>query len=394
MDDIRAEGRTIVYCMNQKVGHLAIFVSAKVGAKEDEEMVRLMDLIDCLPPGLYELIIEPAAETEGQGAEPRSRWHSRFEARSLDDIRAYGRNSVEDDRAFAAVRRLSEINHSLYRTFLQPAVRALATPQFAEFLFKANPLRASYTLFADTNPFMKGVAKAAEDVAAARRPAAAANPFLVAEKLISDQISAGLDAFRDARDRWVEHTFFAIYGSPAVQGLLGLNLEGKVRQLPANSPQKEAFRAAKIAELRARLREGGFNAALVRGALYVLSAVQALDENVARSLNDARQRLTQLPLEAFKALVREQFYILLLERQAAVDAIADLVTDPVLRQELTHTVASIAAADGSYTLVERQRVERLAELLQVAVPEAPVLALAADNATKGDIRQITPANTN
>jgi len=36
VDDIRATGRTIVYCLDQKVGHLAIFVSAKVGAKEDE----------------------------------------------------------------------------------------------------------------------------------------------------------------------------------------------------------------------------------------------------------------------------------------------------------------------------------------------------------------------
>ncbi|WP_454916068.1 DUF3141 domain-containing protein [Xanthobacter sediminis] len=396
VDDIRAEGRTIVYCMNQKVGHLAIFVSAKVGAKEDEEMVRLMDVIDCLPPGLYELIIEPATEAETQAADagPKSPWHSRFEARSLDDIRAYGRNSVEDDRAFAAVRRLSEINHSLYRTFLQPTVRALATPQFAEFLFRANPLRASYTLFADTNPVMKGVAKAAEEVAKARKSAPADNPFLVAEKFASDQISAALDAFREARDQWVEKTFFAIYGAPALQGLLGLNLDEKVRQLPANSPQKEAFRAGKIAEFRARLGEGGFSAALVRAALYVISAVRTMDENAARSLNEARQRLTQLSLEEFKALVREQFYILLLEREAAVEAIADLVTDPAQRQELADTVASIAAADGSYTLAERQRVERLAALLSVAVPKAPVLVLAADKSASDGIRQMAPANTN
>ena len=51
VDDIRATGRTIVYCVSQDVGHLAIFVSAKVGAKEDEEFVQLMDVIDCLPPG-------------------------------------------------------------------------------------------------------------------------------------------------------------------------------------------------------------------------------------------------------------------------------------------------------------------------------------------------------
>lgn len=389
VDDIRAEGRTIVYCMNQKVGHLAIFVSSKVGAKEDEEMVRLMDLIDCLPPGLYELVIEPATEAEMQGAGTKNPWHSRFEARSLDDIRAYGRNTVEDDRAFAAVRRLSEINHSLYRTFLQPAVRAVATPQFADLLFKANPLRASYTAFADSNPLMKGVGKLAGEITKARKPAAADNPFLVAEKFISDQINTTLDTYRDARDQWVEKVFFAFYGSPVVQGMLGLNLDEKVRELPANSPQKEAFRAHKIEEFRSRVKQGGFNEALVRAALYVLSAERSMDESVAKSLNDARGRLMQLSLDEFKLLVREQFYILLLQREAAVEAIADLVTDPAQRAELANTAASIAAADGKYTLAERQRVERLAAVLSTAVPKEPVLALVADN-----VRQIAPSSSN
>lgn len=379
VDDIRAEGRTIVYCMNQKVGHLAIFVSSKVGAKEDAEMVRLMDLIDCLPPGLYELVIEPAP----QGTEGGLPWHSRFEARSLDDLRAYGRNSVEDDRAFAAVRRLSEINHSAYRTFLQPAVRAMATPQFADFMFKANPLRASYTAFADTNPLMKGVASAAEEVGKARKPCSPTNPYLVAEKAISDQINAGLEAFRTVRDQWVEKTFFALYGSPVLQGLLGLNLDEKVRQLPANSPQKEAFRAHKIEEFRGRLQQGGFDAALVRAALFVIAAERSLDEDAAKTLNEARQRLTQLSLQDFKALVREQFYILLLERQAAVEVIADLVSDTNDRQALMQTVAAIAAADGAFTLAKRERVERLAGLLHVSVPALPALA---------EVRQIAPAH--
>src|SRR5262249_40343886 len=79
--DALATGRTIVYCLNQTVGHLAIFVSSKVGAKEDEEMVRLMDLIDCLPPGLYEMVISPrhAAAQPGKGGPDA--WMSRFEAR-------------------------------------------------------------------------------------------------------------------------------------------------------------------------------------------------------------------------------------------------------------------------------------------------------------------------
>jgi hypothetical protein len=59
VDDIRATGRTIVYCLSHKIGHLALFVSSKVGSKQDEEFVELMDVIDCLPPGLYEMVISP-----------------------------------------------------------------------------------------------------------------------------------------------------------------------------------------------------------------------------------------------------------------------------------------------------------------------------------------------
>ncbi|MFG1192206.1 DUF3141 domain-containing protein [Xanthobacter flavus] len=372
VDDIRAEGRTIVYCMNQKVGHLAIFVSAKVGAKEDEELVRLMDLIDCLPPGLYELVIEPASEEQVKAGGPA--WHSRFELRSLDDIRAYGRNSVEDDRAFAAARRVSEINHSLYRTFLQPAVKAMATPQLADALFRFNPLRLSYSLFADANPLMKGVEKLAAEVTTARKPVDASNPFVTAQNFWSDQINAALDGWRDVRDRAVEQTFFAVYGSSVLQGMLGLNIQEKVRELPANSPQKEAFRDRKIAEFRARVAEGGFNEALVRASLYVLSVTRAMDESAARSLNEARQKLTQLSLPEFKTLVRDQFYILLLERETAVEAIAHLVTDSAQRQELVNTVAGVATADGAYTPGERVLVERLADLLGVSAPKNVALA--------------------
>ena len=96
--------------MSQEIGHLAIFVSAKVGAKEDEEFVQLMDVIDCLPPGLYEMVISPRPANVPAAGFVTGDWIARFEARSLDDIRALGRNSPEDDRAFAAVARLSEQN--------------------------------------------------------------------------------------------------------------------------------------------------------------------------------------------------------------------------------------------------------------------------------------------
>ena len=84
--------------------------------------MQLMDVIDCLSPGLYEMVIVPRPADVPADGFITGDWIARFEARSLDDIRALGRNSPDDDRAFAAVARLSELNLSIYRTLTQPLV--------------------------------------------------------------------------------------------------------------------------------------------------------------------------------------------------------------------------------------------------------------------------------
>jgi len=346
VDDIRAAGRTIVYCLNERVGHLAIFVSSKVGAKEDEEFVQLMDVIDFLPPGLYEMAISPRPADAPRSAFATSDWISRFEVRSLDDIRALGRNSAEDDRAFAAVARLSELNHSIYRTFMQPFMRGLANQPAAEFARVMNPLRLSYTAFASSNPWMKGVQKLAAEMSAARKPATPDNPFLAMQKQVSDGISTALDTYRAARDQLVEQTFFSFYGSPLVQGLLGVNDGSKVRELPGKSPQQLAARQAQMDKYAAKLRTGGFDEALTRAVLYVTAADRSLDDRCALALNVARQQLMRLSLEDFKVLVRDQFFVLLLERERAVQALASMVPDADGKKELLKQAEAIVGAGG------------------------------------------------
>ena len=51
-----AGGQTIIYSMHQSIGHLGIFVSASVANKEHEEFTAAMDMIDIMPPGLYEAV--------------------------------------------------------------------------------------------------------------------------------------------------------------------------------------------------------------------------------------------------------------------------------------------------------------------------------------------------
>jgi hypothetical protein len=364
VDDIRATGRTIVYCLNQTVGHLAIFVSSKVGAKEDEEFIQLMDVIDTLPPGLYELVISPRPAEVAPGGFVSGDWVGRFEARSLDDIRALGRNTIEDDRAFATAARVSEINHSAYRTFLQPFVRAVASQPMADLMRKMNPLRLGYTLFAGSNPLMHGVGKLAADVAADRHPVEPDNLFWQMQGLVSKQINTALDSYRDVRDRLVEQTFFAIYGSPVVQGLLGVRADdAPVRQLPAISPEQVATRKANAEAYAAKLTAGGFDEALVRAMIYVVSADRALDQRCALAMNVARQQLMHLSLDAFKALMRDQFFVLVLERKRAIDVLGTLVPTTEKREELQAQLNAILAAAGAPTSAERERLARLAQVL-------------------------------
>jgi hypothetical protein len=373
VDDIRATGRTIVYCLSQDIGHLAIFVSAKVGAKEDEEFVQLMDVIDSLSPGLYEMVIAPRPANVPAAGFVTGDWIARFEARSLDDIRALGRNSPEDDRAFAAVARLSELNLSLYRTFLQPFVRALANQPMADLAQGLNPLRVSYTIFAESNPWMKGLGPLAAAVSAARRPVATDNPLLALQTQVSKQITTALDGYRAARDKLEEQMFFGFYGSPFVQALLGINEDSIVRPVPDISPEKLAARQAQANAYEAMLGTGGFDEALTRAVLYVVAADRMLDQRCALALNVARQQLMHLSLAEFKVMVRDQFFVLQLEPERAIEALASIVPKADARIELLKQVRSIASADDSSTAAESDRLARLARVLAAPIekPAAP-----------------------
>ena len=365
VEDIRATGRTIVYCLNHKIGHLALFVSSKVGAKEDEEFVQLIDVIDCLPPGLYEMVISPRPADVPVGGFVTGDWIARFEARSLDDIRALGRNSPEDDRAFAAAARLSELNLSAYRNMMQPWVRMLSNQPMADMAEALNPLRLSYTIFADSNPWMKGVHDLAAGVAKFRQPVATDNPFLAWQTQISGQIVAGLDAYRAARDKLAEQAFFGFYGSSFVQKMLGLNKTIEARPIPATSPETLAARQAQSDAYEAMLLTGGFDEALTRAVLYVIAADRMLDQRCALALNAARQHLMRLSLAAFKVLVRDQFFVLQLEHEQAVDALATLVPEADARKKLLQHLQAIISAGDPPSPAEGERLARLSKVLAV-----------------------------
>src|SRR6202023_703367 len=170
VDDIRAYGQTIVYTVHETVGHLGIFVSGGVAKKEHSEFSSNIDLIDVLPPGLYEATFEAKSADAANAELAGGKWIMRCEPRTLDDIRAMGGNAAEDERRFATAARVSEINLANYRNFVQPWLRAAVPAQLAEWMHKWHPLRVSYESFGSDNVAMKAVAEAADNVREHRRP--------------------------------------------------------------------------------------------------------------------------------------------------------------------------------------------------------------------------------
>ena len=103
VDEIVAGGQTIIYSLHPTIGHLGIFVSGKVAAKEHNEFVSCMEMIEATPPGLYEAVITDAGPDTANRNLVDGKYLFPSEKRTLDDIRAFGVNSTEDDARFAAL---------------------------------------------------------------------------------------------------------------------------------------------------------------------------------------------------------------------------------------------------------------------------------------------------
>jgi hypothetical protein len=113
------------------------------------------------------------------------------------------------------------------------------------------------------------------------------------------------------------------------------------------------------------LKTGGFDEALTRAVLYVLAADRAIDQRCALALNVARQRLMHLSLAQFKVLVRDQFFVLQLEPDRALEVLAFLVPEADARKDLLKRVNAIIGAGGSPLAAGRDRLARLSQVLEV-----------------------------
>jgi pimeloyl-ACP methyl ester carboxylesterase len=373
-DEIVAAGQTIVYCLHQSIGHLGIFVSGKVATKEHEEFANAMDMIDLMPPGLYEAVITPIDESVENPQLVQGNYLFGLEVRTLDDIRKLGGNSSEDDLAFETVARVSAITQGVYGTLIRPAVRAVVTEASAELLRHCHPNRLRFEMFADENPFMRPVADWAKTARENRRPVSPDNPFLAFEHMVSEMIVGGLEMWGKARDAATEAFFFNTYGSPIVQAMVGLRAdEISVSRRIGRDVARQAAANQATAQLERRIDQGGLIEAAVRALIYVRLPEGKVDERGFAALKQISAELPaakRVGFVRFKEIVKEQYLLLLLDAERAIAALPKLL--PSNRRQCEEALAlvrRVLAARGPLLEEGRRRLERIEAMFAGPPPE-------------------------
>jgi len=367
--DIAAGGQTIVYTLHQSIGHLGIFVSGKVATKEHAEFASCMDLINLLPPGLYEAVITEVDEDTENPELVNGKYLFRLEARTLQDIRALGANSPEDDRRFATAARISDINLGLYRATAGRVLRALVPESLAKALRQLHPHRLQFAMFSDRNPLMWPVQGLADWARTTRAPVAADNPLCTAERALSSWVVTALEAWGSARDAMSEALFLNVYGAPVLQALVGLGPHGAPARPRIEKVLGEAPAGAELA-----FEGGGPVEAAVRALLYVRLPEGSADERgltMLRAVRASRPAGPQLSLEQLKQVVKEQARLVELDADRALRTLPGLLPKGrVERHAALALVQRMLSARGELSAGAKGRLKQVQALFE-ADAEAP-----------------------
>ena len=396
-NEVLAHGQTIIYAIHESIGHLGIFVSGAVAKKEHREFTCNIDMIDLLPPGIYEAVIHDKTPDTPNADLAYGDYILTFERRHLADIEAIVQHREDDDRRFATVSRLSQVNQGLYKTFMQPWVKALATPRATERRENQHPLRLPYEAISDKNPAIAALAPVAVQVKNKRRPADKNNPFVQLEKQVSKSIESSLNLWGEWRDALIEQTFMTVYGAPLTQDISGLGAkEGPPREHPGVSPEHVAFVQQRVDELRKLVQCGGIREASIRVMMYIAQAQGGIDGRSFNLIRQLRARQEKaMSLSSFKQLVREQAMVMVVDPEGAVAAIPTLLSHHGKAEikEAHDFVKRVALASGTLNAEGKKRLARISAFYESAIRQTPTSTgrplTAVDLQREPDVKQVS-----
>ncbi|MBC7906841.1 MAG: DUF3141 domain-containing protein [Rhodospirillaceae bacterium] len=359
-DDIRACGQVIIYMLHESIGHLGIFVSGGVAKREHRAMIDNLDVISTLPPGLYEMTIEKGGAEGG--------WKVGFAKRELSDIQSLD-DSRREELFFIPVARVSEFNKNAYEQFVSPWMRMLGSPLSGEMIRRANPDRLDRWLWSEINPLMTVVGDLAGTVRDQRRRASPDNPFLRAEQQTAELMANWLDHFRDVRDMATETLFYMLYNPLhlAMRSEEADLLERRSQRLDSRSRQA---RAELERQVRADVAEGGVPEAVLRVLLWLARRRPVVDAQRFRLAEAALTGSAMLDSRQMRDAIRRQFYLLIVDEEAAIAALPDLVASADDRKAMLDVVDKVAAEIGGITSEQQDDLERVRRMLTAPVTEA------------------------
>lgn len=322
-EEIKRLKKTIIYMIHPHIGHLGIFVAGSVAKKEHKEIIGSIDLIEYLPPGLYEMVIDEEELKTSDG-----RIVGRYEERTIDDILELD-DGFEEEGDFLPVQNVSRFNDNFYRIVISPFIKPFINDINAEIIRQLSHMRFSRYIFADRNPFMFPIRLVAPAARQFRVKADEDNMFVVMERWASSMVESSLDLWKDLRDQSHEFLFRLIYGDTRIKRALMKN-KGAKKVFGATIKDRNKLQDEDRKHWISLMEKGGFVEAFIRimvamvGADGVYSRSEfAVSERVIMS----NRTLRRIKPADFRKILIEQSRILQTDRDKAIDSLEKLLPE-------------------------------------------------------------------
>lgn len=362
-DEIRRNNKVIIFMIHEKVGHLGIFVSGSVAKKEHNQIIQRLDLMEWMPPGLYQMVIE-----EGDKEAGITDYKVKYIPKEVEDIVAMN-DGLEDEEQFPAVAAVSQLNDRYYDAFVGPWVKLFSNEISAQIARQLHPLRLSRYAFSDMNWGMLPFQATAPLVKEQRRKVSEDNVFRRLEQCNSDIMVGNLNLYRKFRDNTMEFMFHSIYGSPFGAMITEYVTPRGATALPVSQliEDKEELERVDRERWLAAIEEGGFVEAVARIMVSLVSADKILDPSefdVFKERAKSHELLTAVNGEHLKKVIREQSRIVQTDEELALQALPKMLVSPEEREEALKMAEEIVWADHELHAEEESRLEHIRELLQ------------------------------
>lgn len=389
--DVEICGQRIIYMIHEQVGHLGIFVSAKIANHEHKGMASILDMIEVLPPGLYEMDID---HIEGSGSDKT--FSVDFARRTFAELEQAIGDYRTDEKLFRAVHSASKTQAQIYEQALRPLIKSMSNETSAQLIRALHPMRLQRSLWSSKNPMAFATSqlnqiatgefeeKQSKDFVPADNAQEAPNAyskydkiklpaiesiqqdnfFLQVEKMFVDSLTMTLDFWNTFQGMMTESLFFGIWSMP------WLRHYGKLEVSRRLTDKDALHELPRVDEVLTKISDGDYNEAVIR--MLILSNIVA-DNNIDR---EQLIRLTEVLTEQapfnklvhadLAEIIRDQTLIVRFAEEQSISTLSKLLKTKDQRLKALKLVRYVVGNDkdelNPKTLVMLNRVKKALNL--------------------------------